>query len=107
VAADELDDFLVHTVTITPKVGDGAYGAQFGAPVPDVPAWVDDTRRLVRDADGAEVVSSSTVFLRTGTDCPPGSLIALPSGRSAEVIAVAVRDSGPLDLPDHVEVSVA
>lgn len=105
-AADELNDFLVHTVTITPKTGDGAYGPVFGPPVPDVPAWVDEQTRLVRDSDGVEVVSSATVYARAGTVAPPGSRLVLPSGRDAEVIACTVRDSGPLDLPDHVEIAL-
>jgi len=105
--ADELDDFLVHTVTVVPLVGSVGMGDVHGPPVTGVPCFVDETTRMVRDRTGAQVVSSATVYARTtAPDAPPGSLITLPSGRTVGVLAQARRASGPLDLPDHVEWAV-
>ena len=98
----ELDDFFVHTVTLTQKTGDGGYGPTFGPPA-DVASFVDDVVQLVRAPDGEQVVSSSTVYAAPDApDGPPGSTITLPDGRVATVITQARRTSGPLDLPDHV-----
>ncbi|WP_454728988.1 hypothetical protein [Cellulosimicrobium protaetiae] len=105
--ADELDDFLVHTVTVVPLIGSGGMGDAHGPPVAGVPCLVDETTRLVRDRTGAQVVSSATVYASTtAPDVPPGSLITLPSGRTSVVLAEARRTSGPLDLPDHFEWAV-
>ncbi|WP_194522344.1 hypothetical protein [Cellulosimicrobium sp. JZ28] len=105
--ADEFDDFLVHTVTVVPLIGSGGMGDVHGPPVAGVPCLVDETTRMVRDRTGAQVVSSATVYARTTAPAaPPGSLLTLPSGRTAIVLAEARRTSGPLDLPDHVEWAV-
>lgn len=102
----DFDAFYVHTVTLTPVRGETAYGPQYGDPTP-VECFVDETTRLVRDQDGAEVTSSATIYTRPGTVVAIGSTVDLPSGRSATVLATSVHDSGPLGLPDHVEIAVA
>lgn len=104
----ELADFMVHTVTVATLTGSGGMGQTFADPV-DVVCFVDDQRRLVRDTHGAEIVSESTVLdvdLAHAPTWVPGSLVTLPSGRQATVITAAVRTSGDLDLPDHIEVSL-
>ncbi|KON72598.1 hypothetical protein M768_13910 [Cellulosimicrobium cellulans F16] len=106
-AADELDEFLVHTVTVVPLIGSGGMGDVHGPPVTGLPCFVDETTRMVRDRTGAQVVSSATVYARaTAPAVPPGSLLTLPSGRTSVVLAESRRESGPLDLPDHVEWAV-
>lgn len=102
----DLDDFYVHTVTLTPITGEGAYGTTYGAPA-DVPCFVDETTRLVRDQDGAEVTASATIYAAPGTTAAPGTVVRLPSGRDATVITTEHHDSGPLDLPDHTSILVA
>lgn len=104
----ELDDFMVHTVIVRTLTGSGGMGQTFADPV-DVVCFVDDQRRLVRDTHGAEIVSESTVLdvdTAHAATWAPGSLVTLPSGREATVITCAVRTSGDLDLPDHLEVSL-
>ena len=55
-----------------------------------IPAFVLDERTLVRDASGAEVVSSTTVHCGFDVTAPPGSLVTVWPGvageREAEVI---------------------
>ncbi|WP_440100026.1 hypothetical protein [Streptosporangium sp. H16] len=93
---------LRHTAIIEPFEGDGAYGAVYGPEVTER-CLVDDERRLVRDAQGAETVSDTTIFFRPGTRCPEGSRVTV-NGRVTTVITSFNRDSGGLPTPDHVEV---
>lgn len=92
-------------VTIAPYAGTAGTGDTWGTPAP-VRAYVDDTRRLVRAADGKQVVSSATVYAPLDTACPPGSRITLPDGRPTYALAVARRDGhGAEALPEHVEIA--
>lgn len=95
--------FLPHTVIVEPYLGDGAYGPQYG-PEQTVRCFVDDTRKVVRDTDGAEVASETTVFTRPDADIPEGSQIQV-GGRTTRVIRTARRDGGGLPTPDHLEVT--
>jgi len=68
---------------------------------------MDETTRMVRDRTGTQAVSSATMYARTTVSgAPPGSLVTLPSGRTAVMLAQSRRESGPLNLPDHVEWAV-
>lgn len=103
-SAGELEEFYVHTITVQTLTGNGAWGPTYET-TENVRCFIDETRTIVRDAQGAEVISETTVtappeyagiFL-------PGSLVTLPT-REATVIKAGHASSGPLDLPDHVEV---
>ncbi|WP_257032529.1 hypothetical protein [Streptomyces sp. 1331.2] len=96
---------LRHRITVEPYLGDSAYGPVYGPPVPDVPALVSDTVRLVRAPDGRQVVSSAQVLLDPDSVVPAGSRITLPSGRITTPITVATVDAPGLPVPAHVEVS--
>ncbi|WP_336214386.1 hypothetical protein [Nonomuraea sp. LPB2021202275-12-8] len=93
---------LQHEATIEPYLGDGAYGPVWGPPV-TVRCLVDDERRLVRDEQGLEVVSDTTLYLPPGTVCPAGSKVTT-GGRTITVITAFNRDAGLLPTPNHVEV---
>ncbi len=98
-----LPDWLLrHEAVIEPFEGEGAYGPLFGPPV-TAKCLVDDERRLVRDAQGLETVSDTTIFFAPGTRCPEGSRVTV-NGRVTTVIASFSRDGGGLPTPDHVEV---
>lgn len=102
----DLDDFYVHTLTVQTLTGTGAMGDVYAAAV-DVPGWFEDKRRLVRDKNGQEVVSSST-FSCDNAHLPkftPDSKVTI-DGRTAFVIGVANYTSGALDLPDHLEIDL-
>lgn len=87
--------------------GAGAYGPVYEPPVP-VMAAIDDKARMVRNADGDEVVSSTTVAMPETTPLiPVGSLLTLPpkyGERETQVIAYTVADGG-LDA-DHLQVNL-
>ncbi|MFD3717275.1 hypothetical protein [Streptomyces sp. NPDC058674] len=96
---------LVHTVTIEAYLGDSAHGPRYAAPV-TARALVEETVRAVRNAQGEEVVASTTVYLLPGQSCPPESRVTTPSGRAASVITSALHDGGGLPTPDHREVTL-
>jgi hypothetical protein len=104
---DDLEEFWVHFIRIARYQGTGPAGPKYG--VEEVrKGFYDDTRKMVRNANGVEVVSTARVFLPADTAAiPPLSRITAPeafSGRVSKVISVAVRDGAELDLPDHIEV---
>lgn len=101
----ELPAFLLrHTVQIEPFEGDGPYGPEYGEQVTER-AFVDEKRKLVRDAEGAEVVSETTVYMRLAATCPAGSRVTV-DGRTTYAIASSRRDGGGLPTPDHLEVAL-
>lgn len=102
----QLPQFLLrHVVTIEPKTGDGPFGPVLG-PATTVRVFLDQGRRMVRRADGVQVVSEASIYAPLATVCPPGSRVTLPDGRTADVIVAKRRDGGGLATPDHLEVSL-
>lgn len=105
-SADDLEEFYVHTVTVDVVTSGGPWGDEVTTSDP-LRCFVADKRVFVRDENGTEVVSSTTItappeYRELFT---PGATVHLPH-RDAEVIAVANADSGPLDLPDHIAVNL-
>lgn len=96
---------LRHTVTVEPYEGDSAYEPLYGTPV-SVRCFLEEKTRTVRDRQGQEVTSSSTLYARLGTVCPAESRVTLPSGRQTTVIAALRRDGEGLPTPDHLEVQL-
>lgn len=76
-------------VAFEPYLGDGAYGPLYGAAF-TVLGKVSMTRQLVRNVDGAEVVSEMTVYLHPAdaTAITPQSR-ATYAGRVATVLSVS------------------
>lgn len=95
---------LRHKVTVEPYLGQSAAGPRYG-PAVTVRCFVDDTRRLVRDAAGVQVVSESTVYCQLGVTAPPKSRVNV-FGREAFVITAKRRDGGGLPTPDHLELAL-
>lgn len=96
---------LVHTASVEPYEGSGAYGDAFGAPF-DLPCYFEQKRQLVRDANGDETVSEGTLYADLGTDVPAGSRVTV-NGYTSTVITVAILDDGGLTGLAHQEVSLA
>lgn len=96
---------LVHTVTVEAWEGRGPYGDTYAAPT-TVRCFLDEQTRMVRDAAGEQVTSSSTFYARPDAICPAKSRVTLPSGRTTTAIAAYRRDGGGLPTPDHVEVQL-
>jgi hypothetical protein len=80
---------LTDTVTVETFSGSGAFGSVVADPV-NVKVKADTTRRLVRDADGAEVVSELTLFVHPDDEAKftPESKLSY-SGRTSTVLTVS------------------
>lgn len=105
----DLSWFFRHTVSVERLVGHGATGDVYG-PSSDVLALIDDNVRLVRNQQGDEVVSSTTVNVAIDTSAiPPGSRVTLPAeygGRVTTVITAGRHDGGGLPVPDLIELAL-
>lgn len=97
---------LGHEVTVEPYEGSGPYGEVYGSPVV-VRCFLDQQTRLVRDAGGNQVTSSTTFYAELdAVSAPPTSRVMLPDGHTTTVIAELRRDGGGLPTPDHLEVQL-
>jgi len=97
-----------HTVKVRDSIASGGRGSRLGDPR-DVAAEVKDEHRLVRTADGREVVSSSTVTVPLEANVSVGSEVTVWPGsvaeRTATVIAVG-RDENDPPLPSQLILSL-
>ena len=101
------EEFMVHQVTVETKTGEDSWGNVNTVTSDPIPGFLDDSRALVRSASGDQVVSESTFY--TGKEhaalFAPESLVNLPD-QASTVIRCKTADSGPLDLPDHIAVTL-
>ena len=97
--------FLVHTVQVTPYLGTSSSGDLYGTPF-DLPCMAQGSRRMVRDGDGTERVSTLTLFAAPGqaSTVPAGSQVTWGE-TTTTVMAATDHDSGGLGAPDHTEVA--
>lgn len=110
---DELEDFYVHTATLETFTGTDGYGRdQFAgtitlSPTDTYGCFIEQKRRMVRDKDGAEVISETTLYTQPAVAalCTPGSRVTY-RGIESRVITASLFDSGGLELPDHTLVAL-
>lgn len=93
-------------VVVEPYTGTGVGGPTFGPPVTSR-AFVDETRALVRGADGKTVTATGLVVLPLDVlaELPPESRLTV-RGRPRTAIATVRRDMGDV-VPSHWEVRLA
>lgn len=98
---DPLAMFYTWPIVVERKIGQGAAGTVFAAPDGTdgtLKARVRAERKLVRSAQGQEVISEARVTLPVDTPIiPPGSRVTLParwSNRVALVIVEGLHDAG-------------
>lgn len=100
--------FYPHKVLIRDRGAAGGMGTSYGT-ARESAAEVKDEQRLVRDAGGAEVVSSTQVTVPLAADVTVGALVTVwPDGdgkREAEVLAVA-RNENDEDLDSFLVLSL-
>ncbi|MFK0233731.1 hypothetical protein [Streptomyces vinaceus] len=80
---------LPHRITVEPYLGDTSYGPAYGPPVPGIRA----------------MVSVPQVITAPGVDCPPGSRITLPDGRTTTAVTVKAHTAPGLPVPTSLEVT--
>lgn len=92
------DFWFPHEVRIAPMRKGAGMGPRPASPGAPIPAEVDDQQRLVRGADGVQVVSSARVTVALDTVAPLGSEVTIwpgrPAERTAAVIATSHEDNG-------------
>lgn len=99
-----------HQVKVRPMRAGAGMGPRLSTSDPaDAVAEVDDTHRMIRNADGVQVVSSARVTVPLDTVAPLGSEITLwpgrPAERTAAVIAISREENGD-DLPSQLVLSL-
>lgn len=88
-------------VTFTPKSGEGAYGPIYGDPF-TVQGRVEPEVRVIRGADGQDIVTSGRVFTGPGITIYPQSTVEI-DGETFTVIRAALQH-GPSGEHTHIEV---
>jgi hypothetical protein len=116
-SSDDLAEFWVHRLTVQPYLGTKGSGVPIYADAVDVEGFLERKRRLVRGADGNQIISESTFYAPTTASSAllarsqvvlsarqdeTGTWVTLTGEKPTTVISAGVNDSGPLDLPDHV-----
>lgn len=95
---------LVHTASVEPYEGSGAYGDVYGAAY-SLPCYFEAQRKIVRDAQGDEAVAEATVYADPGAEIKPGSRVTV-NGYASTVITVSVFDDGGLTGLAHREIAL-
>lgn len=110
---DDISDFFVHTATIETFAGptgngEDTYGPPFTLdPTSGNGCLVEGARKVVLNKDGEEEISETQVYApasNAGRFLPDSRFTY--NGVPSRVITVALHDSGGLDLPDHIAVSL-
>lgn len=105
---DPLAAFFTTPITVMRKTGDTPAGPTFAAPDKSLRGKVKNETRVVRTADGREVVSQARVALPFATPTIPiESRVILPNGRTAAVLVEEHIDSGLSYLPNYYVIDVA
>ena len=102
--ADIFDDWLTQSVTLRSLLGNTADGPKHADPVPVEDVAVEHARRLVRDSDGREVVSETTLYVPDGKPpFRPGDEVRIGDAVS---VVIRVADFEPFGLFDHKVVNL-
>ena len=94
---------LRHRVTIEPYLGDGAYGPNYGPPAV-VRALVADRPQMTRTPDSRTTQATATVIAGPEIECPVGSRVTLPDGRTPTARTVTRHTAPGLPVPACTEV---
>jgi hypothetical protein len=98
------DDWLAESVVVSNPLGAGVEGTIFDEPVFVSGVRVEHASRLVRTADGREVVSTVTLYLpATSHQIVAGARISLLDG--SRTIAISVAPQTLTALFDHTVVN--
>lgn len=100
--------FGEHTITAWQTV-QTAYGPRKGAERQITGCMVVEENKLVRDSNGAEIVSTAQAAVppEARQDLAPGTVVLLPSGRETTVISVETVMPMKLDLPVFDRINLA
>lgn len=100
-------EMYVHTATVEPFLGINGLGVDMFGPPASLPCFLDDTRHQIRSTTGETVISESTLYTYpTNAGSFTINARVTVGANVSRVMKVNVNDSGTLDLPDHVAVSL-
>lgn len=90
---DLFSEWMQHGISVETRTGEGGYGETYATAYPMDDVMVEETRRIVINADGSEQVSEATLYVSLSeverfTD---QSRVTLPTGRVAYVIAASPK----------------
>lgn len=90
-----VQDWMGDLISVETYAGEGAYGPVYTGPV-DVTCKVDQTRQIVRNSNGEEVVSQLTLQVAVSDEAKftPGSRMTFGTLSSIVITATAVSFSG-------------
>lgn len=91
-----------HTACVEAYTGEAGLGPTYAAKV-TIKCLVEDKRRLVRNALGGQVMSTTTLYCLPGAVCPPESRVTV-NGLVLTAVEVTKFDAGALPLPASVVV---
>lgn len=102
----DIDDMFVHTISVETYLGEGGNGSAYAAPV-DVPCFIDGGVKVTRTATGEQLVVNAPVYapLEHAATLVAESRVTM-RGATSRILAATVYDSGDLDLPDHVQITL-
>lgn len=104
---DPLAPFWKLPIVVYRKTSDGASGPIFAAADSTLKGRVKNARKLVRTADGEEVISEAAVSLPFVTPTiPVGSRVTLPDSRTAFVLVEDRHDSGLDFMPNYYSIDL-
>lgn len=93
---------LRHTVQLEPRTGADANGPLYGPPAPRR-AYVEATRRSVRQPDGRVIVAGTVVWVQLDRTITSEWRLT-HEGRLAEIVSVD-HFEGRLGTPDHTQIT--
>jgi hypothetical protein len=95
-------------VAYQPKLGESVYEEKHGDEVVPERAAIDDKQKLVRTADGRQIMSSARVALDREHLMPLGSIVTIWRGRANErdTTAAVVSIADWPGLPQFVEIAL-
>lgn len=101
--------FYPHQISVRDLTDEGGLGSSWGSPR-TLDAEVKDEQKLVRNAEGSEVVSSTQVKVPLDSDVAPGALVKVWAGTTAErearVITVGRSDNRGTPLDSYLTLSL-
>lgn len=106
-SVDDMAEFYIHSATVEAYLGTNGLGVDtFSAPVV-VLGFADNSRKLVRNSDGEQVISETTFYTYPSwaASFAPNSRVTI-DGAVSRVIGVNSNTSGDLDLPDNLAVTL-
>lgn len=107
-SASDLDEFLVHTVTVETWQGTTATGVEQYAAAVTIPCYLESARKLVAVGDGEHVRFATTLYAHPqhGPVFQPRSRVHIDDHPTPGRVVEVNVNTLTADFPEHVEVHI-